>query len=55
MMLLYVVLLLMNLRHPVCLGHQQECCDGFICSAQGVAQLEGVALLELVCHCGCGF
>ena len=25
-----------------------------ICSAQGVALLEGVSLLEKVCHCGCG-
>ena len=25
-----------------------------ICSAQGVAPLGGVALLEEVCHCGCG-
>jgi hypothetical protein len=26
----------------------------YICSAKGVARLEGVALLEQVCHCGCG-
>lgn len=26
-----------------------------ICSAQGMALLEGVALLEYVCHCGHGF
>jgi hypothetical protein len=25
-----------------------------VCSAQGVALLGGVALLEWVCHCGCG-
>ncbi|EDL36700.1 mCG146313, partial [Mus musculus] len=26
-----------------------------ICLAQRVALLEGVTLLEFVCHCGCGF
>jgi hypothetical protein len=31
------------------------CCNGlYICSAQGVKLLEGVTLLESVCHCGCG-
>ena len=27
----------------------------FICSAQGVALLQGVTLWEWVCHCGHGF
>jgi hypothetical protein len=25
-----------------------------ICLTQGVALLEGMVLLEMVCHCGCG-
>ena len=32
----------------------RKCVMVYICSAKGVARLEGVALLEQVCHCGCG-
>lgn len=31
-----------------------RCCDGLISSAQGLALLEGVTLLEKVCHGGGG-